>query len=636
MDGGTVTITFKGDDKDLEKKVNSVKADLTDSLGSVKNIVAGMGITQLIGKAFNTLNANLDGAITRLDTMNNFPKVMKNLGINVEESEKAISKLSDKLTGLPTTLDSATISVQRLTSKNGDLEKSTDIFLAMNNAIIAGGANATIQSSAVEQLTQAYSKGKMDMMEWRTLQMAMPAQLKQVASAMGLEVDGLGEMMRQGDNTQETINEFVETIIKLNSEGVDGFANFEEQARGSVSGIGTSITNMKTAIVRGTANMLKGLNDGLTKAKLPTISEMIQIITQKINEVFKSVSSFLSNIKWQKIISFLKKSMPLIIGIFTGLMAYKTITGVITAVKTAMLLLNAVMAMNPIMLVVIAISALVGAFIYLWNTSEDFRNFWIGLWEGIKNTAFSVIEWFKSIPESIGNVVNSIINFLSNLPYYFGYMIGFIAGTIYKFWTEDVPNFVNGVIQWFSELPGRLWNIITDIVGKVGQWFSDMWNKAKEEVPKLINNIVNWFKELPGKMIEIGSNIVSGIWQGITNRANKFKNDVRNFFGGIVDGVKDVLGIRSPSKEFAIIGKYSILGYTEALDDMKSNVQNIIDDVFGIDPTMYNNASTHFSPNINMTVVNNMDFDPIGQVVNKVKTYSGGSKNDYSYGQGVS
>ena len=562
MDGGTVTITFKGNDKDLQKKVNSVKADLTDSLGSVKNIVAGMGITQLIGKAFNTINASLDGAITRLDTMNNFPKVMKNLGINVEESEKAISILSDKLTGLPTTLDSATIGVQRLVSKNGDLKKSTDIFLAMNNAIIAGGASTAIQNSAIEQLTQAYSKGKMDMMEWRTLQMAMPAQLKQVASAMGLQVDELGEMMRQGDNTQETMNEFIETIIKLNSEGVDGFANFEEQARGSVSGIGTSITNMKTAIVRGTANMLKSLNESLTKANLPTIAEMIQIITQKINEVFKSVSNFLSNIDWQAVISFFKTIMPLIVGVFTGLMAYKTITGVITAVKTAMLLLNAVMAMNPIMLVVIAISALVGAFIYLWKTSEGFRNFWIGLGETIKNAFQTAVNWVKT---KIKECITAFNNFKDGV----------------KNVIKSIGSFVSGVVN-------------------------------------------------------IGKNIVTGIWQGIQNAKNWLMSKVKGFAKSILNGIKGALGIHSPSTEFAIVGKYSVLGYTEALDDMKSNVQNTIDDVFGIDPTMYNNASTHLSPNINMTVVNNMDFDPIGQVVNRVKTYSGGSKNDYNYGQGVS
>ena len=282
----------------------------------------------------------------------------------------------------------------------------------------------------------------------------------------------------------------------------------------------------------------------------------------KINEVFKSVSNFLSIIDWQAVISFFKTIMPLIVGVFTGLMAYKTITGVITAVKTAMLLLNAVMAMNPIMLVVIAISALVGAFIYLWKTSEGFRNFWIGLWEGIKNIFFAVVNWIKT-----------------------------------------------KIIEWIIA-------------------FNDLKNGIK--------NVINSIGSFIIGVVDIGKNIVTGIWQGIQNAKSWLMSKVKDFAKSILNSIKGALGIHSPSTEFAIVGKYSVLGYTEGLDDMKSNVQNTIDDVFGIDPTMYNNASTHFSPNINMTVVNNMDFDPIGQVVNRVKTFSGGSKNDYNYGQGVS
>ena len=68
---------------------------------------------------------------------------------------------------------------------NGDIERSTDMFLAVNNAILAGNAPMENQAAALEQITQAYSKGKPDMMEWRTLMTAMPGQLKQVAKAMG-------------------------------------------------------------------------------------------------------------------------------------------------------------------------------------------------------------------------------------------------------------------------------------------------------------------------------------------------------------------------------------------------------------------------------------------------------------------
>ena len=96
------------------------------------------------------------------------------------------------------------MAVQRFTSANGDIEKSTDLFLAVNNAILAGGASSEIQASALEQLSQAYAKGKPDMMEWRTLMTAMPAQLKQVANAMGyLSSADLGEAVREDGGEEE-------------------------------------------------------------------------------------------------------------------------------------------------------------------------------------------------------------------------------------------------------------------------------------------------------------------------------------------------------------------------------------------------------------------------------------------------
>ena len=59
------------------------------------------------------------------------------------------------------------------------------------------------------------------------------------------------------------------------------------------------------------------------------------------------------------------------------------LAGVINTVKTAFGALNAVMLANPIAIVIAAIAALVAAFIYLWNTNEEFRQFWIRLWNEI-------------------------------------------------------------------------------------------------------------------------------------------------------------------------------------------------------------------------------------------------------------
>ena len=240
-------------------------------VNGVKSIIAGLGITKIIGKAFDVLTNSIDGAISRIDILNNFPKVMSNLGIGAEESKEAIDDLSKRLQGIPTTLDDAALAVQRFTSKNGDVRKSVDIFDAVNNAILAGGASADIQRSALEQLSQAYAKGKPDMMEWRTLQTAMPAQLKQVATAMGTTTEALGENLRTG---KVSMDDFIAKIVEMNKTGSAEFKSFSEQARNATGGIKTGITNAKTAVVRGVGNIISSINDSLINSGIGSIGDI--------------------------------------------------------------------------------------------------------------------------------------------------------------------------------------------------------------------------------------------------------------------------------------------------------------------------------------------------------------------------
>lgn len=131
MVAGTLTYDTKMDTKGLQSGIQ--KAGST-----IKNIVAGLGISKIISSAWNTINNSIDGAISRIDTLNNFPKVMSNMGISATESKEAVEDLSKRLQGIPTTLDDAVMAVERFTSKNGDVKKSVDIFDAVNNAILAG------------------------------------------------------------------------------------------------------------------------------------------------------------------------------------------------------------------------------------------------------------------------------------------------------------------------------------------------------------------------------------------------------------------------------------------------------------------------------------------------------------------
>lgn len=280
-------------------------AGATSALGGKFKSVIGTGALLQVGmsavnKALNTMSASVDDAVRRYDQLNAFPKVMNNLGISTKDATSALKTLDKGIKGLPTTLDSATSGVTRFVSKNEDIKKSTDYFLAMNNAIIAGNQSTELQASAVEQLSQAYSKGKMDMVEWRSIQAAMPAQLNQVAKAMGMTADELGEGLRNGTISMD---EFMDTMVRLNKEGVDGFASFEEQAKTSVGGIRVAMTNLRTAVARGMANCIGAIDEMLAKNGFPTLAEMAGKASEAIDKAFSGAAKAIKKVNLKGIVA---------------------------------------------------------------------------------------------------------------------------------------------------------------------------------------------------------------------------------------------------------------------------------------------------------------------------------------------
>lgn len=291
--------------KDNMTSTFSKAAGVTQSLGSKIKSTIGLGAMMQVGMSavstvMRSMTSNIGAAVSRYDQLNNFPKVMKNLGIESKASNAALKQINKGIKGLPTTLDSATRGVTRFTSSNGNIKKSTKYFIAMNNAIIAGNQSTEIQSSAIEQLSQAYSKGKMDMMEWRSIQTAMPGQLNQIAKAMGVSTNELGEGLRNGTISMD---EFMNTMVKLNKEGVDGFASFAEQAKDSVGGIRVAFTNLSTAVTRGIANCIGSTDKMLAKNGLPTIGEMAIKAGGAVEKAFEKMGKAIEKVNLEGIIA---------------------------------------------------------------------------------------------------------------------------------------------------------------------------------------------------------------------------------------------------------------------------------------------------------------------------------------------
>lgn len=321
---GSLTYDTEIDKSGFNKGINSLTNSVKNGGTKIKNIVAALGITKIIGKALSTINNSMEGAISRIDILNNFPKVMKNLGISSDDSTKAVKKLSEGLKGIPTKLDDASLAVQRFTSINNDVNKSTDYFLAFNNALLAGGASADIQANALEQLSQMYAVGTVDAQAWRSVQTAMPAQLQQVAKSLGYTSTAVGgdfyNAMKSGKISME---QFMQQIVKLNKEGIGQYSSFAEQAKSATGGIQTSISNAKTAIVRGVGNIISAVDEGLKKTDLKGIGNVISNIGSISEKVLKKIANEISKIDFNQIINTAKRLAdvygPKIKRIFSGI-----------------------------------------------------------------------------------------------------------------------------------------------------------------------------------------------------------------------------------------------------------------------------------------------------------------------------
>jgi len=240
------------------KTGQSIGKGLSDGFAAKVGAVAGITST-VFSKVASVVTGSLNSAISRADQMNNFPKVMKNLGYSSEDAAASIKKISSALDGLPTTSSAMTGMVQQLAPLTSNLDEATDIALAFNNAMLAGGASTMEQENALTQYTQMLSAGKVDMQAWRSIQAAMPGQLNQVAEAMlgaGKNSNDLYEAMKNGSIS---FDDFNKKVMELNQNGFGKYASFAQQAKDATQGIGTAMENVQNRVAKAVQKVIEAV-----------------------------------------------------------------------------------------------------------------------------------------------------------------------------------------------------------------------------------------------------------------------------------------------------------------------------------------------------------------------------------------
>ena len=602
--GGDVIFKFKGDTKELDKATKSASS----TLKNMTKLIAGLGIGKMASDFIKTgvqYNAEIEKYQTALTTLTG----------SAEKANQIISNIKSDAAKTPFDVKSLTQANQLLISTGLDADSARQTILALGDAVSATGGGSDELARMAVNLQQVKNLGKATSMDIKQFAMAG-------IDIYGLLADYLGVTKQEAASMQVTWDNLNGALINASKSGGKYFQAMQKQSQ----------------TLNGQWSTLK---DNFKEFAGAALTPVVNILKNNLLPVLNDL--FTGGAKIKQFLSEHQTSIILMAGVVGSLtaaiVAYKIAqnaaaiaTGIATAATTAF---SAVVGFltSPITLVVLAIGGLITAVVLLVKNFDKVKtgvlNAWNGMKQGISAGANAVKGFFSNMGTHIGNKVNTIKTKLGE----FGSKMKDVA-------TNKIGPAINKIGTFFGQLPGKMWTHLTNAWNKFVTWCTNLATKAKEGAKKAVDAIKSGFTNLPGNMVTIGTNVVKGIWNGIGNTASWLFDKIKGFKDAVLKKFKSFFGIHSPSTLFRDeIGVFMAQGIGKGFTDEMGEVSKQMNramatvglgDMFELSPTL--NRTMSSSNNVNVQVINNMETDLLGNLVNTVRTYSNGAKNDYNYG----
>lgn len=519
--------------------------------------------------------------------------MMANSGIKAEQAgtslRSILTRLSTNAGASANSLGALDILTQRLGvsfyDSSGNARDLSDVLVETRAAW--AGLNVEEQVNYAKKMA-----GQEAMTGFLALMSDGAISIESVATAidsMGYDIDALGvsvsdlqtlyksygdetavatALMNQFSMTQEDADQVTQLLgasLTQQTTSWDSLSNAINNSSGAASEMSDTILDN----LQGDVTLMESALDGLKISIFDDVESPLRDVVQGItNDVIPAAEDMIGNIKdgieWAKEHRSTLEGVALVLGSLTvGIGAYNAVTGIKTAMEAAntttlhglaaaQLKANLAFLASPITWVVAGITLLVGGFIYLWNTSEEFRGFWIGLWDDI--TGF-----FGDAKEKLSDGINNIGGFFTSLP-------DKISG--------GISNFKESVKAGFSEAYNSI-DAITD--GRL----SAVVDVTKEK----LNNIKSAYEEHGGG--------IQGVFSAGLQTVNEIataKYDVLNALtGGKLEEIHNMASekfeaLKNTASE-KLEGIVSVA--TEKLDNMKSVYEENGGGIKGIASVMY-------------------------------------------------
>ena len=635
--------TVDGTDKQLEEirqgilNLSKVTASSSKDIASVAEAAGQLGVatenildfTETMVRLGDSTNLSADEAAiaiaqlynvmqSDINSVDRFGASLVALGNNAATTEKDILEMATRIASsgkqvgmteqqvlaLATSLASVGLEAQGGGSAISAIMTQIDKDVALNTDTLATWASLTGKSTA--EFKKLWQTDVMGAMQAVTKGMG---DAKKGGENLNVVLDELGiKNIRQTDAMKRLSNasELLGDMVNLSNEAWEENSALIGESDKRYNTTAAKIQQMKNSFTELSAEMgtvllpvIKAITTGISKfagflSKMGPVTKVVVVTIMGLVAVLSPLAI---------IIGTLIEKVGIIIKVLPKLKI------IITTIGTGLKALWGIMMANPIILIVAAIAALVAAFVILWKKSEKFRNFWKGLWEGLKNIVSTVtnfikenwksfllmlvnpfagvfkllydnVEGFRNFWNNIWtNIKDFFINlwegivtffselpgrimtFVNELPEKIGYALGYIAGTIAKFFvnvwefiTVKIPEIITQVITFIKELPGKIWEWLTATFNKIKEFGSQTLQKAKEIGTNFVTNVVNFVKDLPGKVWGFLKNTASKVASFASDMASKGKTAAVNLHNNIVNGIQKL-----PSKMLEI-GKNLVKG----------------------------------------------------------------------------
>lgn len=426
-------------------------------------------------------------------------------------------------------------------------------------APVAGALGYSMEDTAVAIGLMANAGIKADQAgtSLRSIMTRLSAPPKECATAM----EELGISLTDSEGNMKTLDQVMQDLRKAfdglseteqtsaakhiaGQEAMSGLLAIVNAAPEDFNKLTDAVADSEGAAQEMADTMLDNLGGDMTllKSKIEGVQlSLYKKFEPALRKVVKAADKLIDGITW--LAKKLEPFTPIITavaGAFALLAAKMAITKLIGLVTTGFKALWTIMAANPITLIIGAIAGLVAGFKYLWDNCESFREFWKGLWEGIK------AAW-ESFKEAWAIGMDAIISALSSawetikavweiIKATFAAGVEAIVGFFTSAW-ENIKAVWNTVVGFFA----GIWNGIKAVFSAVGSWFSSIftgaWNGIKTAWSAVTSFFSGIWSGIKGVFTSVGSwfkGVFSRAWTAIKN----VFSGVGDFFGGIWDTIK--------------------------------------------------------------------------------------------------